>query len=201
MDPSGKVEAGDYVRLPGNLVCYVKYVTASGAHMVPLNGFKATITTKKRVSKVIERHKKPFVCSASCGAELVDPNKLDLRRARRIIVGKIEGATEEAAAGGAPAPDAKAAETRPRATQKYVRTSKEAKEMKGQGRIVLEALNAAKEPMTVTQLTELLKGKFETRQDPERVVGFYLSKFKREGLVNVAKTEEPVAEPAAAVQV
>jgi hypothetical protein len=195
MDAQGKVEAGDYVRLLNGWICYVECVTASGAHLVPLNDFKARITTRKRVTKVVKRHKKPFVVSASCGAELIDPSKLDLRRARRIIaMGKIEGAVQETA--GAAAEAATPAAQVPRVTQKYLRTSKEAKEMKGQGKIVLDALNSADGPMNVEELTAQLKGKFTTRQDEARVVGFYLSKFKRDGLVNVAKSDgSPANEP------
>ena len=80
-----------------------------------------------------------------------------------------------------------------RVTQRYVRTNKEVKEMKGQGRIILEALEKSDKPLNVSELTEQVKGKFETRQDPERVVGFYLSKWKREGIVNVAGGEKAAA--------
>jgi hypothetical protein len=86
-----------------------------------------------------------------------------------------------------------AKERAPRTQQKYVRTQKEAKEMKGQGRIVLDYLNATTEPKTVTEVTEAVKGGITTKQDPERVVGFYLTKFKRDGLVNAVKDSAPAA--------
>jgi hypothetical protein len=81
------------------------------------------------------------------------------------------------------------AERAPRTTQKYVRTTKEAKEMRGQGRVVLDFLNATTEPKSVAEVTEAVKGAIGGKQAPERVVGYYLTRFKRDGLVNVVKSD------------
>lgn len=91
-----------------------------------------------------------------------------------------------------------ATERAPRTQQRYQRTNKEAKEMKGQGRIVLDYLNSVTEPKTVAEVTEAVKGAITTNQTPERVVGFYLTKFKKDGLVIGIKAGESV--PVGAVE-
>ena len=75
-----------------------------------------------------------------------------------------------------------------RETQRYILSDKAPKEsMKGQGRLVYDQLKLQSGPVTVGELTKAVvaTGQLTTRQDAERVVGFYLSKFKREGIVSV----------------
>lgn len=72
-----------------------------------------------------------------------------------------------------------------RIVQKYQRTSKApAKEMRGQAKETLAALDAASGPVTAKDVADACK--YEgSRQDKERVAGFYLSQFKKDGLVTV----------------
>lgn len=96
---------------------------------------------------------------------------------------------------------AQAAEPKPRVTQRYRLTNKSPKEtMKGQGKLVYDTLKEMGGEATVAELTEKVKatGQLQTRQDAERVVGFYCSKFKREGLVEAIKPEVAAEQAAAA---
>jgi len=97
--------------------------------------------------------------------------------------------------------EAPAKASKPRKTQVYVRTEKDAKEMKGQGAVILAALSELGQA-TVADLVAKTKGQFPTKQSEERVVGFYLSKFKREGLAKVTEVEAPATteEPAAEIE-
>jgi hypothetical protein len=76
---------------------------------------------------------------------------------------------------------------------KFVRTAKEmAKEPRGQAALVLEALATAPGPQTIAEITESIKDNLVTRQDPERVVAYYITMFKKSGIVATAKDPEPV---------
>ena len=104
------------------------------------------------------------------------------------------------------APVAGATQARPskeRVTQIYTLTEKKPKEsMKGQGLLVYETLVSLGNKANVAELTKAVTatGKLQTRQDAERVVGFYLSKFKRDGIATVEKVaEQPTAAETAAV--
>lgn len=55
-------------------------------------------------------------------------------------------------------------------------------DLTGQGKIVADAL-VASEPITAADLAAKIGGKLETKQEPARVVGFYLSQWKTDGLV------------------
>jgi hypothetical protein len=54
--------------------------------------------------------------------------------------------------------------------------------MTGQGKIVADGL-IKNEPITSSDLADKVGKSFETKQDPKRVVGFYLSQWKADGLV------------------
>jgi hypothetical protein len=58
-------------------------------------------------------------------------------------------------------------------------------ELGDQAKIVAATL-VKKAPVTLAQLAELVTGKLTTRQDPKRVVAFYLTQFKADGLVKKA---------------
>jgi hypothetical protein len=183
---------GQYVRWPDNSVWYVDYVSPSGAYILPVTGYATVITTSKKkgsISKDVIKYHDPKIISIESVLEVVDEASLDQSDIRRrVMARKAEGVAEMEK--GATVEGA-AKERAPRTLQKYVRTTKEAKEMKGQGRIVLDYLNSTTTPKTVTEVTEAVKGGITTKQDPERVVGFYLTKFKRDGLVNTTKAGEP----------
>jgi hypothetical protein len=66
--------------------------------------------------------------------------------------------------------------------------------LRGQAAVILDHLDANKETaFTIESLTASCKDKIVTRQDPERVVAYYLSIFKKRGLV-LATRPEPVIE-------
>ena len=201
------LKAGEIIRSADGTIWYVDFVTLTGAHIFELTGHEAPITTGKkypggRITKMVKRHGKHRVIAATSMVERIDPSKLDQRVLRRRIRMARKDAvpesdqTQETQGSGLPAPDAAAqAAAAPRATQFYVRTNKAMKEgMRGQGKTVLDAIAAkGTKPTNLTELATELKGKFPgTRQDEQRIIGFYLSKFKREGLINA------VAPPAAA---
>jgi hypothetical protein len=191
----GSLQQGQLVRYPDNSIWYVDYISPSGAYIVPVTGYNTVITTSKKrgsVSKDVVKYQEPRVISVNSLLEVLDPESLNSKDIlRRVMARKNEGGVAELDKGASVEGAAK--ERAPRTQQKYVRTQKEAKEMKGQGRIVLDYLNATTEPKTVTEVTEAVKGGITTKQDPERVVGFYLTKFKRDGLVNAVKDSAPAA--------
>jgi hypothetical protein len=123
-------------------------------------------------------------------ATLVPEARLDMRLMRRRIEmarknAEASSETEQAPSEKKPAPV--------RETQRYTlnagKTPKEG--MKGQGRLVYDELAKQCGPVTVGELTKsvVATGQLTTRQDAERVVGFYLSQFKRDGIVSVTKPE------------
>jgi len=191
----GSLQQGQLVRYPDNSIWYVDYISPSGAYIVPVTGYNAVITTSKKrgsISKEVVKYQEPRVISVNSLLEVLDPESLNSKDIlRRVMARKNEGGVAELDKGASVEGAAK--ERAPRTQQKYVRTTKEAKEMKGQGRIVLDYLNSTTEPKTVTEVTEAVKGGITTKQDPERVVGFYLTKFKRDGLVNAVKDSAPAA--------
>jgi hypothetical protein len=189
--------AGRFVRLPDGIY-YVDYVTGSGAHLIPMSGRPGKIRTNpKRTKKPVQekevfRHPRRFiVISNSALVEEVDPKKLDQRlMRRRIEMAKIEDANATPETGEAAA--APEASNKTRATQSYRLTNKAPKEtMKGQGKLVYDTLKEMGGTATVGALTEAVRatGQLQTRQDAERVVGFYCSKFKREGIVEAVRPE------------
>jgi hypothetical protein len=77
----------------------------------------------------------------------------------------------------------------------FQRTSRQPKnELRGQAAVILNHLSENKDKaFTIESLTDATKSNIVTRQDPERVVAYYLSIFKKRGLV-VATRPEPVIE-------
>lgn len=197
--------AGKYVKLADG-VYYVDAVTGSGAHLIPLSGRPVTIRTSSWSGKPVQevevfRHRRRYlVISRQALVEEVAPEKLDQRiMLRRIQMAKIEetGAeTQQTQAAEAPA-----ATNKTRATQKYKLTDKAPKEtMRGQGKLVYDVLRDMGGEATVGELTEGVRAtnQLQTRQDAERVVGFYCSKFKREGIVTAVRPEVAEQQAAAA---
>lgn len=81
----------------------------------------------------------------------------------------------------------------------YKRTEKQnEKNLRGQAELVMAALEAHPEGATLEQLTEtVVAGGLVTRQDPSRIVSYYLSIFRKQGLVLTVKPV--VAAPATPV--
>jgi len=128
---------------------------------------------------MVTQRSQVLTISPSAIVEILDPNDSALRGLREKV----------------PMADG---EKKARARRVYVRTEKEAKNMKGQGAVVLAALEHFGQA-TTAQIIEHTKGQYPTRQPEERVVGFYISKFKREGLikdvtVDVAQDEQTEAQ-------
>ena len=92
-----------------------------------------------------------------------------------------------------PTENATPAESRPapkeRTVQKFLVSDKTpAKEMRGQAKETYDILKAATSPMSAKDIAALAIYP-NSRQDKERVAAFYLSQFKKDGLVTVAATE------------
>jgi hypothetical protein len=187
--------AGEVIKFR-NGIWIVKRVSAGSALVEPLTGKLKPITTRKKLTKMVMSYPAATHISADSMVERVDPESAYARQARRRIMG--ESAVEDVKAESTDKPGKGSGKT-PRATQVYVRTEKEAKEMKGQGAIVLAALDELGQG-TVEDLVKITTGKFQTRQEEARVVGFYLSKFKREGLATVVESAAPAEKPAAELE-
>lgn len=196
--------AGKYVKLNDG-VYYVDTVTGSGAHLIPLSGRPGTIRTSKWSGKPVQevevfRHRRRYlVISRQALVEEVAPETLDQRIiSRRIAMAKIEGNAETQTETAQETP---AASSKVRATQKYKLTDKAPKEtMRGQGKLVYDVLRDMGGEANVGELTEGVRAtnQLQTRQDVERVVGFYLSKFKREGIVSSVRPDVAEQQAAAA---
>jgi hypothetical protein len=83
----------------------------------------------------------------------------------------------------------------------FTRTDRQPKNApKGQAGIILRVLDENKAlPFTITGLTEytVQQPDFVTRQDPERVVAYYLCIFKKQGLVTAGRPVVVADEPTA----
>lgn len=189
------LKPGQVVKMPDESVWYVDYVNASGAYIVPVTGYETEIVTSKRTGrqrKRVVKYLHPRIVSARSVLEIVDPKSLNMGDVMRRVMARKEGVEKVASvesADGKSTPSGRA----PRAQVRYLRTNKEAKEGKGQGRLVLDVLNATTKPLTVEDIANQIKGGLQTRQDPQRVVGYYMSKFKREGIVNAIEPEKTTA--------
>ena len=62
---------------------------------------------------------------------------------------------------------------------------------KGQAELVVRSL-LNRHPQTAQEIADDIKDKLTTRQDPIRVVAFYLSTWKKSGLIVVSEDEAPV---------
>lgn len=63
----------------------------------------------------------------------------------------------------------------------------------GQAALIVKTM-LDKHPITAKQITDTIKSRLTTRQDPLRVVSFYLSTWKKSGLVRVVDGVEPDGE-------
>lgn len=88
--------------------------------------------------------------------------------------------------------------TAPRASRVYEFTAKgNQTEFTGeQPKLIAQALKR-KGQATSAQLAEAIDNKVETRQPVVRVVGYYLTTWKAEGIVRVVKTSKKETAPAA----
>jgi hypothetical protein len=169
---------------------YVESVTHSSARVIPLSAYEKPITTRKGVTKMVMAHKPPYHMSASACVEIVDPQS-----------GYVKGIQERFTMGdGTTATQTVPKNKAVRPGSVYRRTDKKPeKDMKGQGAIVFNAISA-RGSATMNDIVADTEGKFVgTRQSGERIVGFYLSKFKREGYVTTDAVIEgaPAAEAVA----
>lgn len=192
-----KLTQGTFFKYPDNSVWYVDYVSPSGAYVIPVTGYNSRITTsfkRGRKSKDVVKYQQPQVISVGSLVEVLDPKAFNMNDLMRRVMARKQategGVAELEGTGAVEGAEGTAAERAPRTQQRYQRTNKEAKEMKGQGRIVLDYLNSVTEPKTVSEVTEAVKGGITTKQSAERVVGFYLTKFKKDGLVIGIKAGE-----------
>jgi len=183
------LSSGDVIKFKNGLWIVMR-VTSGSAYVIPLTGKPKPITTRKGVTKMVTGYPAETHISADSMVEKLDPESAYVRQVRRKMMGEPTATAE-----------APAKASKPRKTQVYVRTEKDAKEMKGQGAVILAALSELGQA-TVADLVAKTKGQFPTKQSEERVVGFYLSKFKREGLAKVTEVEAPATteEPAAEIE-
>lgn len=65
---------------------------------------------------------------------------------------------------------------------------------KGQPALIYDALLSSAEPISTQDIVNYVGGHLKTRQDPTRVVGFYMSVWKKKGLVSAVDITE--AKPA-----
>lgn len=83
----------------------------------------------------------------------------------------------------------------------FVRTEREAKPLRGQAALVLEAIEARPEGGSIEQIAKDISETLVTRQDPERVVAYYACIFKKQGVVRAVRPEDvPAAEPEGATE-
>lgn len=60
----------------------------------------------------------------------------------------------------------------------------------GQAQLIMESLRA-KSPQSVKSVAADIKDRLTTRQEPERVVAFYFSTWKKKGIVKMSEVEVP----------
>jgi hypothetical protein len=188
----GNLQSGMVIKLPGGEIAVVDAVTRSSAQIRFASGYDKAITTRKGITKLIIAHRAPTYISVASMVQTVDPQSEYARRIRERVMSETETIT----AGDV----AEVKEKKQRASQVYTRTEKQPeKELKGQGALVLAKITEMGSG-TIPEVAEALKGQFQTRQSDERVVGFYLSKFKREGYVSTAAGSQAETETEATEQ-
>lgn len=72
-----------------------------------------------------------------------------------------------------------------RTSSKYALTGKPFPELKGQGKVVQLAIEML-EPSTTQEIAKSISRKLKTKQSPRRVVGHYITQFKKKRLVKKA---------------
>src|SRR6187431_3023652 len=150
------LHAGDVIKFKAGF-WWVERVSQGSAYVTPLTGKPKPITTRKGITKMVTGYPAATHISADALVEKLDPESAYVRQVRRAKM--TDTATQTPTK-----------EEKPRKTQIYVRTEKDAKEMKGQGAVILAALDELGQA-TVSQLVDKTKDQFTTRQDPARVVG------------------------------
>lgn len=175
------LKLGDVVRFSNKSLWLVTRVNSCSARIVPITGVKKRITTKSGKHVDVYRRPNPQHIAPMAGVDVLDPESALAKWARETFKMSI---TEVPEGGAEPVV------RKQRATQIYVRTEKERPgRLGGQGAIVLDAIDALGQA-TAAQVNEATKGKFQTRQPEERIVAFYLAKFKRAGLLKAVGPEE-----------
>jgi len=188
------LKPGDVFKTATDDVWYVDTVSQSGAYCVHLSAHPGPLTTRKGTTKVVKRHLRNAVFSLNAIVDLVDPHKLDLLQLkRRLAMARKEGTVMSE--NEAPTTETAPAKVHaPRVAYRYARTDKApVKELRGQAKETFDILNAAGQALTTKEISDraVYAG---TRQDKERIAGFYVAQFKRDGLVN-ATPLEPAAPP------
>lgn len=183
----GLLEAGMVIKLVSGETGWVEYVTDSAARVHYVSRFEKPITTRKGVTKMVMARKDPIHISRTALVEILDPGSRYVERIQERMMSETQSASATETPASAPA----------RAQQVYTRTSKAPeKPMRGQGAIVLEALDRVKAG-TLSDITAECKGKFTgSRQGDDRIVGYYLSQFKRKGLVSTGNSPSTEGEAA-----
>ena len=80
----------------------------------------------------------------------------------------------------------------------FTLTPKAKGDYKGQQKLIIDAMTAAKRPLSTPQIAEEIAGSLQTRQDPQRVVAFYMSVWKKKGMVAVSEVDAEVPAGSAA---
>ncbi len=189
----GLLTTGMLVRYPDNSVWYVDHVSPSGAYVVPISGFHTEIVTSKRLGRQrarVVKYPSPQVISLNSALEVLDWANFNRADVMRRVMARKEGNAGVAELEKGETVEGAKKERAPRTQTQYVRTNKEAKEMRGQGKVVLDYMNATSDPKTVSEVAKAVGSALGGKQDPERVVGYYLTRFKKEGLVNSTKPGE-----------
>jgi hypothetical protein len=182
-----RLQVGDLILLNAK-PWLVERSNDSSAYVVPVLGEEAVIRTRRGLEKTISRRRAGLHIASTSYVEIVDPTSEYAKRVREGYMSETVETGEKRV-------------RKQRTGYTYVRTEKEASaKLGGQGKIILTAIEEFG-PTTSAALAVKCDGAFSTRQPVERVVAFYLAKFKREGLVVAVKEdgspaveEAPVAE-------
>ena len=72
----------------------------------------------------------------------------------------------------------------------YILDVPEGQQFRGQAALIVEAMKASPDtPKTTAEIANAIKAKLQTRQEPERVVAFYMTTWKRKDWVKVQNVE------------
>ena len=74
----------------------------------------------------------------------------------------------------------------------------EDQKFKGQAQLIVDFMRKSEAPLTVAQTVAAIEKELVTRQDPTRVVSFYMSVWKKKGWVKESSVEVTEAEASAA---
>jgi hypothetical protein len=189
----GMLKPGDIFKTPTGDLWYVDTVSPSGAYCIGLSVHPTPITTRKKATKIVNRHLPNTVFSRSSVVDLVDQNKLDgLQLKRRIDMARKDGAVAENETAEPKTTEPKAPAV-PRVASKYVLTDKaREKELRGQAKEVNDAFVAAAGEAKSAEEIGAACVFAGSRQDKTRVAGYYIAQFKKEGFLKAV--EAPAAE-------